>query len=89
MKRLSIKIHNLEELVELNKIIERSKYESLNIDIGLDESYMVDGRSIIGLINVFGQNMVMIVYGDELLEEEFIEDVSKSLTIEDIISKDN
>lgn len=89
MKRLSIKIHNLEELVELNKIIERSKYGSLNIDVGLDESYMVDGRSIIGLINVFGQNMVMIVYGDELLEEEFIEDVSKSLTIEDIISKDN
>lgn len=85
MKRLSIKIHNLEELVELNKIIERSKYESLNIDVGLDESYMVDGRSILGLINVFGQNMVMIVYGDELLEEEFIEDVSNSLTIEYII----
>lgn len=89
MTKLSIKVSQIDELVELNRIIDNRKYDDLSIDIGLDESYMVDGRSIIGLFNVSGQNMIMIVYGDELIEEDFVEEVRKSLTVENIISKES
>ena len=89
MKKISVQLTTIDELVEINKIIGKSKFDGLNIDAGLNESYMVDGRSIIALISTFGQNMLFIIYGEDTLEEAFIEEiVSKGLNVISVTNED-
>ena len=72
MKKISIKIKEVDDILKLNKLIEKSKYDELNVDVGIGDSHMVDGRSILGLMNVFGQNMTVLVNGDSELEDAFL-----------------
>lgn len=89
MKKISVQLTTIDELFDINKIIGKSKFDGLNIDAGLNESYMVDGRSIIGLISTFGQNMLFIIYGEDTLEEAFIEEiVSKGLNVISVTNED-
>ena len=82
MKKMSIEIKEVCDILKINKLIEKSKYDKLNVDVGIGDSHMVDGRSILGLMNVFGQNMTMVVYGDNELENEFLVDLAGIVRIE-------
>ena len=89
MKKISVQLTTIDELVVINKIMGKSKFDGLNIDAGLNESYMVDGRSIIGLTSTYGQNMLFIIYGEDTLEEAFIEEiVSKGLNVISVTNED-
>ena len=72
MKKISIEIKEVDDILKINKLIEKSEYDELNVDVGIGDSCMVDGRSILGLMNVFGQNLTMLVYGDTELEDAFL-----------------
>lgn len=76
MKKISIEIKSADDISNINRLIENIKYESLNIDVGIGDSKMVDGRSILGLMNTFRQNMSMVIYGDNELEDQFLVELS-------------
>lgn len=86
MKKMSIEIKEVGDILKINKIIEKSRYDKLNVDVGIGDSRMVDGRSILGLMNVFGQNMTMLVYGDTELENEFLVELAGIVRIESAIN---
>ena len=87
MKKISIEIKEVDDILKLNKLIEKSKYDELNVDVGIGDSHMVDGRSILGLMNVFGQNMTMLVYGDTELEDAFLIELAGIVRIESAINR--
>ena len=86
MKKISIEIKEVDDILKLNKLIEKSKYDELNVDVGIGDSHMVDGRSILGLMNVFGQNMTMLVYGDTELEDAFLIELAGIVKIQSAIN---
>ena len=86
MKKISIEIKEVDDILKINKLIEKSKYDELNVDVGIGDSRMVDGRSILGLMNVFGQNMTMLVYGDTELEDAFLIELAGIVKIESAIN---
>ena len=73
--------------MKINKLIEKSKYDELNVDVGIGDSRMVDGRSILGLMNVSGQNMTVLVYGDSKLEDAFLIELAGIVRIESAINR--
>ena len=87
MKKSSIEIKEVDDILKINKLIEKSKYDELNVDVGIGDSRMVDGRSILGLMNVFGQNMTMLVYGDTELEDAFLIELAGIVRIESAINR--
>lgn len=87
MKKISIEIKEVDDILKINKLIEKSKYDELNVDVGIGDSRMVDGRSILGLMNVFGQNMTMLVYGDTELEDAFLIELAGIVRIESAINR--
>ena len=87
MKKISIEIKEVDDILKINKLIEKSKYDELNVDVGIGDSRMVDGRSILGLMNVFGQNMTMLVYGDTELEDTFLIELAGIVRIESAINR--
>ena len=87
MKKISIEIKEVDDILKLNKLIEKSKYDELNVDVGIGDSHMVDGRSILGLMNVFGQNMTVLVYGDSELEDAFLIELAGIVRIESAINR--
>ena len=87
MKKISIEIKDVDDILKINKLIEKSKYDELNVDVGIGDSRMVDGRSILGLMNVFGQNMTMLVYGDTELEDAFLIELAGIVRIEYAINR--
>ena len=87
MKKISIEIKEVDDILKINKLIEKSKYDELNVDVGIGDSRMVDGRSILGLMNVFGQNMTMLVYGDTELEDSFLIELAGIVRIESAINR--
>lgn len=87
MKKISIEIKEIDDILKINKLIEKSKYDELNVDVGIGDSRMVDGRSILGLMNVFGQNMTMLVYGDTELEDSFLIELAGIVRIESAINR--
>ena len=86
MKKISIEIKEVDDILKINKLIEKSKYDELNVDVGIGDSRMVDGRSILGLMNVFGQNMTMLVYGDTELEDSFLIELAGIVKIQSAIN---
>lgn len=86
MKKISIEIKEVDDILKINKLIEKSKYDELNVDVGIGDSHMVDGRSILGLMNVFGQNMTVLVYGDTELEDSFLIELAGIVRIESSIN---
>ena len=86
MKKISIEIKEVDDILKLNKLIEKSKYDELNVDVGIGDSHMVDGRSILGLMNVFGQNMTVLVYGDSELEDAFLIELAGIVKIQSAIN---
>ena len=86
MKKISIEIKEVGDILKINKLIEKSKYDELNVDVGIGDSRMVDGRSILGLMNVFGQNMTVLVYGDTELEDSFLIELAGIVRIESSIN---
>ena len=87
MKKISIEIKEVDDILKINKLIEKSKYDELNVDVGIGDSRMVDGHSILGLMNVFGQNMTMLVYGDTELEDAFLIELAGIVRIEYAINR--
>ena len=87
MKKISIEIKEVDDILKLNKLIEKSKYDELNVDVGIGDSHMVDGRSILGLMNVFGQNITVLVYGDTELEDAFLIELAGIVRIESAINR--
>ena len=87
MKKISIEIKEVDDILKINKLIEKSKYDELNVDVGIGDSRMVDGHSILGLMNVFGQNMTMLVYGDTELEDAFLIELAGIVRIESAINR--
>ena len=86
MKKMSIEIKDVDDILKINKLIEKSKYDELNVDVGIGDSRMVDGRSILGLMNVFGQNMTVLVYGDSELEDAFLIELEGIVKIQSAIN---
>ena len=86
MKKMSIEIKDVDDILKINKLIEKSKYDELNVDVGIGDSHMVDGRSILGLMNVFGQNMTVLVYGDSELEDAFLIELAGIVRIQSAIN---
>ena len=86
MKKISIEIKEVDDSLKINKLIEKSKYDELNVDVGIGDSRMVDGRSILGLMNVFGQNMTVLVYGDSELEDAFLIELAGIVKIQSAIN---
>ena len=87
MKKISIEIKEVDDILKINKLIAKSNYDELNVDVGIGDSRMVDGRSILGLMNVFGQNMTMLVYGDTELEDAFLIELAGIVRIESAINR--
>ena len=87
MKKISIEIKEVDDILKINKLIEKSKYDELNVDVGIGDSRMVDGRSILGLMNVFGQNITVLVYGDTELEDAFLIELAGIVRIESAINR--
>ena len=86
MKKMSIEIKDVDDILKLNKLIEKSKYDELNVDVGIVDSRMVNGRSILGLMNVSGQNMTVLVYGDSKLEDAFLIELAGIVKIQSAIN---
>ena len=86
MKKMSIEIKDVDDILKLNKLIEKSKYDELNVDVGIVDSRMANGRSILGLMNVSGQNMTVLVYGDSKLEDAFLIELAGIVKIQSAIN---
>ena len=86
MKKMSIEIKDVDDILKINKLIEKSRYDELNVDVGIGDSRMVNGRSILGLMNVSGQNMTVLVYGDSKLEDAFLIELAGIVRIQSAIN---
>ena len=86
MKKMSIEIKDVDDILKINKLIEKSRYDELNVDVGIVDSRMVNGRSILGLMNVSGQNMTVLVYGDSKLEDAFLIELAGIVRIQSAIN---
>ena len=86
MKKISIEIKEVDDILKINKLIDKSRYDELNVDVGIGDSRMVNGRSTLGLMNVFGQNMTVVVYGDSKLEDAFLIELAGIVRIQSAIN---
>ena len=72
MRRLKIHVDDIRVLTELNTCMNDSRYKDLKFSIGHDEEYMLNAKSILSMIFLYGHVMYIHAYGINSVINEFL-----------------
>lgn len=73
MKKIKMKVKDVDELVLLNEIM--TKYQSLNFDFH-SGSVELDGKSLVALLSNAKQEFDLFIVGDHHISDKFLKELN-------------